>query len=669
MVDSFGIRNVLEITSKLSVNKFFLYSIVFTLFISFNLFLKLKSYGYATFTIYIMLGFFIFIIASYKFAQSSKLIIQIHPTLPYVCLSTFFISFTFSIVYLIFFESLYSKSLYYYFFIGICTLAIFITSISVGGNSIKKLLPYLTLLLGFNILLSNFLVFPNGVYSSGDTHFQIYGIMLPIIENGYVPSGFTYSFFPIHHILVASLAIITEIDPVFLYMSVTSLLFTVSSLFVYSLINHVSDSRFAITSMLLFMIAPSIFYHGTHAYQFSYALPLAILLMYITIILTIPDDHNKNQNFLQNRVIWTMVRLLFVVVIIWTHQFTSTVAFVLIVIFEITYYIISKDNANTLSFNYSIFFVFIVMLLAHWLYVSSILHSLVRLFDVYYSSLFTTENYQVASLSLSSNSNFLRPFWLIFIDMSGRGIFMMLGSMGVLYGVWKKNKYVFIWFVIGALIWTLISIGSFIKMPLLLGDRMFALLEATSMVYLATFGIILLIERFGTKGLIFCSILLFVMPIFSLGSTISGSETSLFVGDQPYIKFYDTSSDLQYRAWIKDTVPDNSSILVSEHWVPKRLDTMRVYNQLPINDQDCVADNTLESGEYIVLNKHDCLGLRVRGISEVEQVELVKAKKISTIEAQVSHVRMTKLDTLEIKRVAAQLKSIYSNGETVICLK
>jgi hypothetical protein len=660
--------SILEKSSKLSVNKFIKYSLAYLLFALSTIFIELEGYGYLSLIIYIIVGLFIFTIASNKFAQFPDSIILVRKTFLYVCLILFFISFAFSIGYLLFFESLYSKSLWYYFFIGICTSTIFIISVTIGDNSIKRLLPCLTFVLGLNIFVSNFIVFPNGVYASGDTHYQIYNLMLPILENGNVPFGFSYSFFPIHQIFVASLATITGIEPIFLYMSATSLLYAVSALFIYSSINRAAGSRFGITAMLLFITAPTVFYHATHVYQFSYALPLGILLIYITMVLTMPDGYEKNRNLQQNRVNWKILHILAIGVIIWTHQFTSTIIFLLIVLLGVTNYIISKNNVNIPSFHYSILSLYIVMLIAHWMYVSSVLSSLVRIFDVYYSSLFTVENYQVAFSSLNSTS-FLRPLWLIFIDMSGRGIIMMLATMGFLYGAWKKNRYVFGWMILGSFLWTLISIGSYIEMPLLLGGRMLAFFEAMSIIYLATFGIMLLIERFGAKGLIFCSILLFVIPIFSLGSTTSGSETSLFVGDQPNIKFYDTFSDLQYRDWIKNMAPENSTVRVSESWVLQYTDNARVYVQLPINDQDQVADNKVLFGEYIVLNKHDSMGLRVRGISEHEQIELVKAKKISTVEAQASYMRITKLDISEIKRVISQLEHIYSNGENNICIR
>lgn len=642
---------------------------MFTFFVFFILFIKLKVYSYVSMTIYIILGLFIFIVASNKFTQSSELVIRAQSTLTRVCLIIFFVSFSLSVVYSILFESFYSTSLWYYILIGICTSALFIMSIFIEDNLTKRLLPYLTLLLGLNIFLSNFIIFPNGVYTSGDTHYQIYNILLPIVENGYIPSGFTYSFFPTHHILVASLAEITGIKPVFLYMSMVRLLYVVSVLFVYSLINRAGATRFGITAMLLFITAPSIFYHGTHPYQFSYALPLGILLMYVTVVLTIPSNYKAKQNLTQNRASWTLIHILAIGVLIFTHQFTSTIIFVLIVILQLIYYIVSKNNINKVSFHYSVLFLYIVMLFFHWIYISSVFPSLKIVFDVYSSSLFNPENYHAASSSLNSNTSFFRQPWLIFLDTSGIGIMMMLGSMGSLYGVWKKNKYIFVWVAIGVIIWTLISIGELIKMPLLLGNRLFAFSDTMSFVYLSTFGVILLIERFGIKGFIFCSVLFLLMPIFSLGSTLSGSETSLFVGDQPYIKFYDTNSDLQYRTWLKNTVPENSNIWVSESWVLQFLDNKRVYNSLPVDDQDHLADNIFKLEDYVILSKHDSVGLRVRGISEWEQINSIKNKSLSTVEAKSLHERVTKLNMSEIKRVTSQLKCIYSNGETNICLK
>lgn len=663
-----GVENILEKSSNLIINKFFHLFILFTLFFILISFIKMGRYGYVTLVIYSILGIFIFTKAlNNKFIQSSGSTIRNYPILPHICLIIYSTSLTLSTIYLRFFESLYVKSLCYYLFIGICTSAVFITSISVRNETIKKLLTCLTFLLGLNILLSNWLVFPNGVYASGDTHSQIYNSVVPILKYGHILPSLTYSFFPLHQILIVFLAKITIITPVFLYMSIPSLLFAVSALFVYSLQSHIVDSRFGITAMLLLVIAPSTFYHGTHAYQFSYALPLGIMLMCVTTMLTVQPDYDNNKNLLQNRVSWTIVRILLVITIIWTHQFTSTLIFVFIVIFGIIYYFFLKNNATRLSyFSYGVILLYIVILFAHWIYASYLLSSLLTVCNVYYNSLFTYENYQAAA---SSNTIYSTPFWLIFFDMSGRGILMMLGLIGSLYGIWKKNIYVFTWIAIGTFIWILVSVGSFIQMPLLLSGRLFAFFEAMSIVYLATFGVILLIERFGTKGLIFCSVLLFIMTIFSLGSTTSGSETSLFVGNQPLIKFYDTDSDLQYRAWIKNTVQMNSTIWVSDSWIPQTLDNVRVYDPLPINDHDQIVDNELISGEYIALNKHDSIGVRAEGTTEEEQIKKTINGSILTDNPQKDEFRLTKLNLSENKRIASQLKHIYSNGETDICLK
>jgi hypothetical protein len=173
-----------------------------------------------------------------------------------------------------------------------------------------------------------------------------------------------------------------------------------------------------------------------------------------------------------------------------------------------------------------------------------------------------------------------------------------------------------------------------------------------------------LVKRLGKKGIIICCLLLFMMPIFGLGSTNTGAETSLFLGEETYVKLYDTSTDLQYRAWIQRTVPEEAHIRVSEAWVLQYSDKARVYTGLPINTQNQINVSELKFGEYLVLSGHDISGgLRVRGISETVQIAAIKSGEMTTVEAQSLHVRMMKLEDSEINQVDSQLGCVYSNGE------
>jgi hypothetical protein len=173
-----------------------------------------------------------------------------------------------------------------------------------------------------------------------------------------------------------------------------------------------------------------------------------------------------------------------------------------------------------------------------------------------------------------------------------------------------------------------------------------------------------LVKRLGKKGIIICCLLLFMMPIFGLGSTNTGTETSLFLGEKPDIKFYDTSPDLQSRAWIQRTVPEEAYIRVSEAWVPQYLDKARIYIELPINSLNQINVSELKFGDCLVLSNHDISGgLRVRGISEGVQVAAVKRGEMTTVESHSLHSRMIKLEDSELNRVNSQLGCVYSNGE------
>ena len=128
-------------------------------------------------------------------------------------------------------------------------------------------------------------------------------------------------------------------------------------------------------------------------------------------------------------------------------------------------------------------------------------------------------------------------------------------------------------------------------------------------------------------------------------------------------------ADLQHVQWTKSMIQEDSIIMESESWVPQYYDTGRIYIGLPVNSSNQIDIQILKAGDYIVLNNYDSNGIRVRGILESEQVNSVRTGNMTTIEAMASHMRLTKLDSYEIKRVVSKLGNIYSNGDTNICIK
>ncbi|AKB76262.1 hypothetical protein MSLAZ_3001 [Methanosarcina lacustris Z-7289] len=656
---------------ELFKNKFFLYLLVSIFFGIFMFLSTFHYYSYATLCLYLVFGIILYISIIYSEVEKLTLLTfdkNGQSTWIYFYLSAFFISFSSSIFYLRFFEDLYHKSLSYYLLIGICSSCIFLILMSYQKRFFEYVVPILIVFLALNIFLSNLIVFPNGVYASGDTHYQIYHLLLPILQNAQIPLNEGYSFFPLHQIFVASMSLISGADPIFTYKFAPGFIYAVSSLFIYSLGKKLIGSRFGIISMLLYILSPEIVYHATHAYQFSYALIIGILFLYILESLILPANTIMNNQPSHQKMSWIILHILILIAIIWTHQFTSMVIFVMTILLLIVALFIFEIDSKNIYFYLDIFLLFLIMLFAHWMYVSNVFPSLMRITDLYYVSLFSPENYQ-ASISTQIINSVAQSFWIDFLNTSGKGLLFLMASVGSLYGLSKKNSYTFLWLVWCIFIFSLVAFGSFIDMPLLLPGRMLSFFWAISVVYLSGLGVLFLAKKFKGNCLIFCCLLLFITTILTLGSTSSGTESSLFKNEES-IHLYDTNSDLQYYSWIQTKVPENLHIMVSKSWVLQNYDKMRIYSELPTNSQYNIEITELKINEYIIFNIDDTTALRIRGTSEQERISSSTAStNMTTVDAKNAQLIYKNIDIFEFNKMVSKLNCIYSNSKTSICIK
>lgn len=668
-LDLIGCTHLIKI-GELFKNKLFLYLLVSIFFGLFMFLSTFHYYSYSILCLYLVFGIILYISTINSEIKELNLVTfnkNGHSTWIYLYLSAFFISFSSSILYLRFFEGLYHKSLSYYILIGICSSCIFLILMSYKKRFFEYVIPILIVFLALNIFLSNLIVFPNGVYASGDTHYQIYHLLLPILQNAQVPLNEGYSFFPLHQILVAYISLISGTDPVFTYKIAPGFIYAASSLFIYSIGNKLIGFRLGIISMLLYILSPEIVYHATHAYQFSYALIIGILLLYILESLILTTNTNRNSQPSCQNMSWIILHILCLISIIWTHRFTSMVIFVMTIILLIVALFIIEINSKNISFYLNIALLFLVMLFAHWIYVSHLFSSLVDITRIYYVSLFSPENYQ-ASISTQIIDSTAQPLWIDFLNTSGKGLLFMMASVGSLYGLSKKNPYIFLWLVWCIFIFSLVAIGSFINMPLLLAGRLLSVFWAISVVYLSGLGVLLLAKKIKGSSSIFFCLLLFITTILTLGSTSSGTESSLFQNGES-IHLYDTNSDLQYYSWLQTNVPDHLHIMVSKSWVPQFCDQMRSYSKLPLNSQNNIDVTELKINEYIVFNKQDTITI-LNGINEDERIRSsTMSKNMSTVEATKAQYIYTKIDSFELNKTISKLNCIYSNSKTSICIK
>ena len=128
-----------------------IYISIFLLFI-FDIFCIFREYySFSMLTLFLIIGSLISIYLSPFDLNEYSLKSYIQKNIR-LLLILFFLFYSLSIVYIIFFEQLYTKSFVYYFFIGICASLIFLISFIDSKFSTPSFIPYLILLLGFKIM-------------------------------------------------------------------------------------------------------------------------------------------------------------------------------------------------------------------------------------------------------------------------------------------------------------------------------------------------------------------------------------------------------------------------------------------------------------------------------------------------------------------------------------
>ena len=631
----------------------------------FGIFVKLNYVQYAILCVFIIIGLLLYVyIAPHNFIDLTKK--NISGMYTNLIISLFMLSFCSSLIFLHEFESFYNKSVFYYFLVGICASCLFLLSFN-KNDYMSKILPFLVVLLALNIFLSNYIVFPTGTYASGDTHFQTYNLVLPMINDGKLPLGNVYTFFPNHQIYVASISIITNLNPVLLYRYLDGIIYGVVSLFFYLLGNRLFNKQVSILCSILYMLSPDVVYHATHAYQFSYAAPIGVLVLFLTLFLSVPEEGNERISYIRVKFVTLLILLTFA--LIWIHQFTSAVIYALILleVVILNVFCILRNIRPALN---KILLIYVLLMLTHWMYVSARFSKIIDVLNVYSSSLLASENYQAATMLSQVSSSSAVPFSIQFFEILGTGILFAFVIIGAFYGLRSKNIHIFIMASWGLVIWVLVGAGRFIEMPLILGTRLLTIFWMVSIAPLASLGIILFIEKFKTKGLIICCALIIVLSISNLGSINAGSETSVFAEEQTHVKLYDTERDILSRLWITNNVPLGSHIETTESWIPQYLDSNKVYSDFFYDvDEGSIVIDQMNKGEYFTISYLVNSGLRIRGIEENAQISAVKSGDLTTVEAKQMYTQIVDINSSVLFDATDSLNKVYTNGELTTCFK
>lgn len=447
-------------------------------------------------------------------------------------------------------DSPYTKTIWYYLFFSICVYTIIYEILFYETKLIWKINLLKIILLLLNLSFSNQIIYTLQI-GNPDNFYHIYSIVVPIVENGVIPKGHVYSTFPIHHILVSMMVLLVNIQPSLIYHYLGAFIMSISPLFVFMIGKLFFDYRFGLMSALLYSSSDYLIFWMTHPVQMTYMYPMILILF--TSILYI----------LKNRFGHTPLFIIFSIDIIFLHHYSAMITIFIFFIILLLEYEHKRKMKNCDIKSYRLFQLFLLMLLVHWIYYAKIFGQLVGIVQEY-ASIFQKD----FSENIVGQTYYdTLPVDVLIINEIGSSILIVLSIIGFFY--FYKHRTFFGNIISGLFIMfmSLIGIGAFVDVMYLLPNRIYAFMQELSMIFLSSAAILWMINNNRKYTKFFIIFLVVVLQFFSASSTIAGLETSLFTGEQPYRKFYETPQERYSLLWIEAKMTNSSNISLNPGFV------------------------------------------------------------------------------------------------------
>ena len=508
----------------------------------------------------------------------------------------FFIFFSLSILSLL--VSIYSKTFWYYFFVSICSGSIaleifFIESERQGFFNLFK-----SFLLVLNITLSNQIVFPNGI-ALPDISYHV-TILYPIVNSGHIPEIGGYEFFPIHHILAGISSILLAFDPRMIYIYLGGFLISAGIIFVYLIGKKFVSLHFGLVSALLYSCLDYFIMYGSHpehqAYNYFFSLIFFLIIFYVI--------KYRRHEFL-------ILYIILAIALVYVHHFSSLLLLLLLVpIIGIEGYYNKKIN-QSLKFKVGLLSVLGLILVFQWTFYSTRLSSLISVINSYSSVIQLGTKSFVPPMAYDQ-----LPFIIIFLNTVGSSLLILISIIGFISLFKKRSLFNYIILTLSIVISILLGLGVILKQSELLPDRMYPFLQVFCLVFLGCAGLFLIFQKinfFSRKFAILFIVSFFILiSFFSLSSTISGFETSIFRGNIAYTKIFSTSNEVSSGSWAVSFIPKNINYLAN----------------FPISDSGTLDESQISSKTIFSFDKFYLLTGYAKGIGgHVGQLRFIRTSE------------------------------------------
>jgi hypothetical protein len=513
-------------------------------------------------------------------------------------ISVFLFVFSLSLLSLI--NEFYSKSIGYYLTIAVCAgiLMLEIYSYRYKWQGYSILLQ--TVLLTFNIIFSDHLVFPHGItLPDGGLHFPTF--VMAILSTDHISTSTIgyYNIFAFHHVFAAMGILLSGIDPFAIYLGLGSFLVAIGVLFVFILGKRFVSFQFGLITAVLFTCLDYYLMYGEHPEHVAYSSGIALICFTIILYTYKSQKPAFYVLFLVSAIAMVFTHhltaaivfiaagslvFLDLIIILLTKKFTFPSKFILIVFGLILFSSLTLakvGNGNVISYTFARFE-------PYGTSVYSLLTNLVSLpppvpvtpvpgtITPSLSGIHIVPTQTPGTITSSLSGIHIVPtqtpvpiptqvtispttfdklsFTELFENTLGSALLVFVSVLGFCSFLRQRSWFGFITVFNLVVFSCLLGLGILFSYEILLPDRLYPLIQIFCLVFLGAMGLMWLSAAIPSKKrtVVIGSICIIVafMSFFSLTSIINGFETSPFVGATiTYPKLYTTGQDVAFNSW------------------------------------------------------------------------------------------------------------------------
>ena len=317
----------------------------------------------------------------------------------------------------------YQRPLSYFILIALCALIILIEALH-SGKGYEYQILFQIILIGGSLCLSQFILFPDLIGIDPWSHRNL---TMQVVENGFLPAeGYSYSYFPLFHILIVTLSSLIDVDyKMGTFISISLLQIVCNTLFVFLIARKVY--RYSPLNLIaaLFLVLGNV-----HILMSYWPIPNSFAGIYLPVLAYLIIQINQGNK----RIIFSGLLLLISLTIIFSHTIASMFVAILLFMsyFTILLYnkIFTKANFTTILLPIA----FTIAMYSWWIFTSGRFETLVELIQ----NQFTSEYFVTLSDSMRSVS-YVTPLSEKLFNYVGLFVYFSLSIIGALFIFKNRN--------------------------------------------------------------------------------------------------------------------------------------------------------------------------------------------------------------------------------------